>query len=338
MTVEEPIYDLTFKEKCRIFSPLRHVLIFLAGLFCIPYFISGGVFTVMLAIDKFNGSEDEYVTILWPVAISLFIIPLLFFIFSIIYFNRKINNRYIFYDDGFKVITKKKEYSFDYSEIWSVNEVKSNYFCLHLYNKKDYLIGKSCLGEVTPEEFFKFIDDKKNVHKNEITASDNLIVKAKYKIEKEDIIENLKVINLRVNIVWLIVCILFVAGFIYIGVNFIISGNIIIGAIIIAVFVMSVIRRIITVIRSIKKIENDPPVEIEYDFYENYFVKIQGENRQEYDYSRLGKSFETKNHFYLLVGGRQYLIIGKKNFETGTYEDLGNLLNRKLAGKFKKYK
>lgn len=154
----EPIYDFTFKEKYRFISPIYSV-IFILSLFGIPHIMAGIVGIIMCAAGVFD-REDATVVII--ALILCFILPLLFLIFAIRMFRKEINNRYVFYDNSFKVIVNGEEHNAKYSDIVEIKEMKNIYY-LYLDNVRCYIIGKSCLCEVTAEEFEQFLTVHTNI-------------------------------------------------------------------------------------------------------------------------------------------------------------------------------
>ena len=157
--MEEPIYDFTFKEKYRHLSPGLYTLVFVLGLFCVPSILLGVLFTIWWAADGFS---SDYSQLFLAFFIFLIMLPLLFFIFAMRFWSKEINNRYVFYENGFKVISGGKEYSRSYSEIVEIRDIKGNYY-LYISDRSAYLIGGSFLGEITSEEFEQFLIVKTNI-------------------------------------------------------------------------------------------------------------------------------------------------------------------------------
>ena len=151
--MNEPIYDFTFKEKYRTFSPGLYLGIFILGILGIPNIIAGITVTIIWAV---NGFDSEYTSVIMIAFIFCFTLPLLFLIFAIRMFRKEINNRYVFYDNSFKIIVNGVENNVKYSDIVEIKEMK-NIYHLYLDNVKCYMIGKSCLGEVTADEFEQFL-------------------------------------------------------------------------------------------------------------------------------------------------------------------------------------
>ncbi|GEM_PF-3056081 len=161
--MNEPIYDFTFKEKCRTFSPVLYLVVFILGLLGIPYIIAEVTVIIMWVA---GGSDIEHTNII-IIAFICLILSLLFLIFAIRMFIKEINNRYVFYDNLFKVIADGEENNVNYSDIVEIKEMK-NIYHLYLDNVRCYMIGKSCLGEITPEEFEQFLIVHTNIRPKKV--------------------------------------------------------------------------------------------------------------------------------------------------------------------------
>lgn len=338
--MEEPIYDFTFRYKYRDRSPFVYTASFVLGLvYSIPNLLAGLAFMIL---HLAGGLDAEYANLAWVAVIFLILFPAAILIFSVWRFNRGINNRYVFYDSSFRVFEKKREYNFKYTDISYINEINGLFF-IYLFGNKKFPFDRKCLGNISAEELTGFLNGKRNIHSNnvsadvssDVTSDGAVIVKAEFRLDRENFLEMMKFIYItRGQILWMLVSYAFA---VFLGVGMIRLGNPL-AVIMFIIPVISIIRIIAANKSQLNKIENSPPAVTDYYFYEDYFVSDFNGQRQEYDYSRLGKSFETQKHFFLNIGSRRFLTVDKNNFEIGTCEELRNLLERKLPGKFRKHK
>ena len=65
--------------------------------------------------------------------------------------------------------------------------------------------------------------------------------------------------------------------------------------------------------------------ELNYDFYENHFVKISSAGSEKIDYNRLLKIVETKTNFYLMIALNQGYMLKKADMPEGLDAFLRNL-------------
>lgn len=157
MKMEEPIYDFTFKMKYRNITPLLYYIIFVAA---IIFFVQVGLpSAVFIIFSVFGGYMDKQLFLVFLIA---FLVSVTALFFAVRFFRRGIDSQYIFYDRLFKVISNGNEHSVNYSEIIEIKERKGIYF-LYMSDKIAFVIGSSCFGEITPEEFEQFLIVRTNI-------------------------------------------------------------------------------------------------------------------------------------------------------------------------------
>ena len=65
--------------------------------------------------------------------------------------------------------------------------------------------------------------------------------------------------------------------------------------------------------------------ELDYDFYENYFVKTSSAGTEKVEYTRLLKIVETKTNFYLMIALNQGYMLRKVDMPQGLDDFLRNI-------------
>ncbi len=65
--------------------------------------------------------------------------------------------------------------------------------------------------------------------------------------------------------------------------------------------------------------------ELDFDFYENYFVKTSSAGTEKVEYTSLLKVVETKTNFYLMIGLNQGYMLKKADMPQGLDVFIRNL-------------
>ena len=65
--------------------------------------------------------------------------------------------------------------------------------------------------------------------------------------------------------------------------------------------------------------------ELDYDFYEDYFIKTSSVGTEKVEYTRLLKIVETKTNFYLMIALNQGYMLKKEDMPQGLDEFIRNI-------------
>lgn len=135
--MEKAVYDFYFKIKYRRLDPLRYNALLIAA---ILLFINMGLPAAgMIFIHIFMDSSILFDSLLVLIAAGMFVIPTAFFIFSVCLYRSEVNNHYIFYDNRFKVISKKDEAYVNYSDIIKMI-IRDNILLLFISERRCYIL------------------------------------------------------------------------------------------------------------------------------------------------------------------------------------------------------
>jgi hypothetical protein len=80
----------------------------------------------------------------------------------------------------------------------------------------------------------------------------------------------------------------------------------------------------ISVEKSYKNTQSMHDAQIDYQFYEDHFVKIFSEKEERYEYKNLHKILETETNFYLMLNKTQGFVLVKDNMPEGLSDFLKN--------------
>ena len=85
----------------------------------------------------------------------------------------------------------------------------------------------------------------------------------------------------------------------------------------------------ISIVAPIKKVFNSNKLaadaELNFDFYDNYFIKTSSAGAEKVEYNRLLKIVETKTNFYLMIALNQGYMLKKEDMPQGLDEFIRNI-------------
>ena len=135
--MDEPVFDLTLKMKCRKMSPMFYnSVLSLAVFFCIPNALMG----ILLLVIVLSGEMQMFVHIEYVLLAVVIEVMIIGAVFGIKLWVSEINGHYVFYDEYFEVLGDKSKFTSKYSEILKVCRKKGFYY-FYLSDTKAFVIG-----------------------------------------------------------------------------------------------------------------------------------------------------------------------------------------------------
>lgn len=135
--MDEPVFDLIVKIKCRKLSPVFYnSVLFLSVFFCIPNALMG----ILLFVIILTGATEFSAAIGYVLLAVVTAVMIIGAVFGIKLWVSEINGHYVFYDEYFEVLGEKSKFTAKYSQIIKMCR-KNGFYYFYLSDTNAFLVG-----------------------------------------------------------------------------------------------------------------------------------------------------------------------------------------------------